>query len=210
MAKESRINEQIQVPEVRLVGPEGEQLGVVNTSEALQRARAQDLDLVEVAPMAVPPVCRMMDFGKFKYITSKREQEARKKQTVIQVKEIKVRPKTEEHDLNTKLKHIRRFLEEGDKVKVTVRFRGRELAYASQSGFEVLKHIVEAIADIAKVESAPKMEGKTMMAIVSPTMQHKKKPVGGAEKPQATTASTAAPKAAPPASTAPPTQKLEG
>ncbi len=103
-------------------------MGVVSTSEALQRARAQDLDLVEVAPMAVPPVCRIMDFGKFKYITSKREQEARKKQTVIQVKEIKVRPKTEEHDLNTKLKHIRRFLEEGDKVKVTVRFRGRELA----------------------------------------------------------------------------------
>ena len=166
------------------MGPEGEQLGVVNTSEALQRARAQDLDLVEVAPMAAPPVCRIMDFGKFKYITSKREQEARKKQTVIQVKEIKVRPKTEEHDLNTKLKHIRRFLEEGDKVKVTVRFRGRELAYASQSGFEVLKHIVEAIADVAKVESAPKMEGKTMMAIVSPTM-HKKKPVGGGEKPVA-------------------------
>ena len=206
------------------MGPEGEQLGVVNTSEALQRARAQDLDLVEVAPMAAPPVCRIMDFGKFKYITSKREQEARKKQTVIQVKEIKVRPKTEEHDLNTKLKHIRRFLEEGDKVKVTVRFRGRELAYASQSGFEVLKHIVEAIADIAKVESAPKMEGKTMMAIVSPTMQHKKKPVGGADKPQAAAATPAAPKAAlqataappaapttaPQAATAPPAQKLEG
>ena len=218
IAKESRINEQIQVPEVRLVGPEGEQLGVVNTSEALQRARAQDLDLVEVAPMAVPPVCRIMDFGKFKYITSKREQEARKKQTVIQVKEIKVRPKTEEHDLNTKLKHIRRFLEEGDKVKVTVRFRGRELAYASQSGFEVLKHIVEAIADIAKVESAPKMEGKTMMAIVSPTM-HKKKPIGGGEKPQAATtptpATTAAPKPAPPKdalppTAAPPAQKQEG
>ena len=185
-------------------------MGVVNTSEALQRARVQDLDLVEVAPMAVPPVCRIMDFGKFKYITSKREQEARKKQTVIQVKEIKVRPKTEEHDLNTKLKHIRRFLEEGDKVKITVRFRGRELAYASQSGFEVLKHIVEAIADVAKVESAPKMEGKTMMAIVSPTMQHKKKPIVGVEKPQSTTVPTTAPKAAPPAATAPPAQKLEG
>ncbi|TRZ99721.1 MAG: translation initiation factor IF-3 [Deltaproteobacteria bacterium] len=215
MAKESRINEQITVPEVRLVGPEGEQLGVLNTSEALQRARSQDLDLVEVAPMAAPPVCRIMDFGKFKYITSKREQEARKKQTVIQVKEIKVRPKTEEHDLNTKLKHIRRFLEEGDKVKVTVRFRGRELAYASQSGFEVLKHIVESIADVAKVESAPKMEGKTMMAIVSPTM-HKKKPMGGGDKPAATTpaapktATPAAPKAAPQATTAPPAQKLEG
>jgi translation initiation factor IF-3 len=152
--------------------------------EALQRARAVDLDLVEVAPQAEPPVCRIMDYGKFKYIQSKREQEARKKQTVIQVKEIKVRPKTEEHDINTKLKHIRRFLEEGDKVKVTVRFRGRELAYASQSGFEVLKHIVEAIADIAKVESAPKMEGKTMMTIVSPTV-HRKKPAGGVAKPAA-------------------------
>jgi len=186
------------------VGPEGEQLGVVSTSDALQRARSQDLDLVEVAPMAAPPVCRIMDFGKFKYITSKREQEARKKQTVIQVKEIKVRPKTEEHDLNTKLKHIRRFLEEGDKVKVTVRFRGRELAYASQSGFEVLKHIVDAIADVAKVESAPKMEGKTMMAIIAPTAQHKKKPAGGGEKPAAAPAPPAAPKPAPPA------QKLEG
>ena len=183
-------------------------MGVVSTSEALQRARSQDLDLVEVAPMAEPPVCRMMDFGKFKYITSKREQEARKKQTVIQIKEIKVRPKTEEHDLNTKLKHIRRFLEEGDKVKITVRFRGRELAYASQSGFEILKHIVEAITDIAKVESAPKMEGRTMMAIVSPTM--KKKPVGGAEKPQPTTAPKEVSKPAQPATNGPPAQKLEG
>jgi len=163
------------------VGPEGEQLGVVAIAEALQKARAADLDLVEVAPMAAPPVCRIMDYGKFKYITSKREQEARKKQTVIQVKEIKVRPKTEEHDIATKLKHIRRFLEDGDKVKVTVRFRGRELAYASQSGFEVLKNIVDSIADIAKVESAPKMEGKTMMTIVAPTF-HKKKPVGGVAK----------------------------
>ena len=183
-------------------------MGVVSTSEALQRARSQDLDLVEVAPMAEPPVCRMMDFGKFKYITSKREQEARKKQTVIQIKEIKVRPKTEEHDLNTKLKHIRRFLEEGDKVKITVRFRGRELAYASQSGFEILKHIVEAITDIAKVESAPKMEGRTMMAIVSPTM--KKKPGGGAEKPQPTTVPKEVSKSAQPATNGPPAQKLEG
>ncbi len=166
------------------MGAEGEQLGVVPIAEALQKARVVDLDLVEVAPMAAPPVCRIMDYGKFKYILSKREQEARKKQTVIQVKEIKVRPKTEEHDINTKLKHIRRFLEDGDKVKVTVRFRGRELAYASQSGFEVLKHIVDAISDIAKVESAPKMEGKTMMTIVSPTF-HKKKPMGGGAKPAA-------------------------
>jgi translation initiation factor IF-3 len=162
---------------VRLVGAEGEQLGVVSTSQALQQARAADLDLVEVAPMAAPPVCRIMDYGKFKYIQSKREQEARKKQTVILVKEIKVRPKTDEHDLDTKVKHIRRFLGEGDKVKVTVRFRGRELAYASQSGFEVLKHVLEAVNDLCKVESPPKMEGKTMMTILAPT-QAKKKPVG--------------------------------
>jgi translation initiation factor IF-3 len=177
IAKESRINEQINCPEVRLVGAEGEQLGVISTSVALQQARVADLDLVEVAPMAVPPVCRIMDYGKFKYIQSKREQEARKKQTVILVKEIKVRPKTDEHDLDTKVKHIRRFLGEGDKVKVTVRFRGRELAYASQSGFEVLKHILETVGDLCKVESPPKMEGKTMMTILAPT-QAKKKPVG--------------------------------
>lgn len=164
------------MPQVRLVGAEGEQLGVVSIMEALQKARAVDLDLVEVAPMADPPVCRIMDYGKFKYVQSKREQEARKKQTVIQVKEIKVRPKTDEHDLNVKIRHIRRFLEEGDKVKVTVRFRGRELSYASQSGFEVLKHVVDAVADLSKVESPPKMEGKTMMSILAPTAA-KKKPV---------------------------------
>ena len=192
-----------------MIGAEGEQVGILSRDEALAMAQEVGMDLVEIQPNGDPPVCRIMDFGKFKYITSKREQEARKKQTVIQVKEIKVRPKTEEHDLNTKLKHIRRFLEEGDKVKVTVRFRGRELAYASQSGFEVLKHIVEAIADIAKVESAPKMEGKTMMAIVSPTM-HKKKPVGAADKSQTTTAPPAAAKDEPQAPTAPPAQKQEG
>ncbi len=151
--------------------------------EALQRARAVDLDLVEVAPMAEPPVCRIMDYGKFKYVQSKREQEARKKQTVIQVKEIKVRPKTDEHDLNVKIRHIRRFLEEGDKVKVTVRFRGRELSYASQSGFEVLKHVVDAVADLSKVESPPKMEGKTMMSILAPTAA-KKKPVAAKAPPK--------------------------
>jgi translation initiation factor IF-3 len=176
---------------VRLVGAEGEQLGVIATSEALQRARTVDLDLVEVAPMAVPPVCRIMDYGKFKYIQSKREQEARKKQTVILVKEIKVRPKTDEHDLATKIKHIRRFLEDGDKVKVTVRFRGRELTYASQSGYEILKHIVESVTDICKIESPPKMEGKTMMTVVAPTQPKKKTPAAPAAKP----ASASKPKA---------------
>ena len=140
----------------------------------MQRARTLDLDLVEVAPNADPPVCRIMDYGKFKYMQSKREQEARKKQTVIQVKEIKVRPKTDEHDLNVKIRHIRRFLEDGDKVKVTVRFRGREMSYASQSGFEMLKHIVAEVADLSKIESAPKMEGRTMMTIVAPNAQKRK------------------------------------
>jgi len=140
----------------------------------MQRAMSLDLDLVEVAPNADPPVCRIMDYGKFKYMQSKREQEARKKQTLIHVKEIKVRPKTDEHDLNVKIRRIRKFLEDGDKVKVTVRFRGREMSYASQSGFEMLKNIVSAVADLSKVESVPKMEGRTMMTIVAPVMQKRK------------------------------------
>ncbi len=156
------------------MGAEGEQLGIVPTEEAMRRAMSLDLDLVEVAPNADPPVCRIMDYGKFKYMQSKREQEARKKQTVIQVKEIKVRPKTDEHDLNVKIRHIRKFLEDGDKVKVTVRFRGREMTYASQSGFEMLKHIVSEVADLSKVESAPKMEGRTMMSIIAPVAPKRK------------------------------------
>jgi len=169
------------------VGAAGEQHGIMSTREALERARALDLDLVEVAPHADPPVCRIMDYGKFKYIQSKREAEARKKQSVIQVKEIKVRPKTDAHDMAVKLRHIRRFLEEGDKVKITVRFRGRELVYASQSGFEVLKHIVEELADMAKVETPPRMEGKTMMAILAPGGPRKKAagaPAGASQAPR--------------------------
>ncbi len=161
---------------MRLVGADGEQLGIVSTEDAMQRAASLDLDLVEVAPNADPPVCRIMDYGKFKYMQSKREQEARKKQTLIQVKEIKVRPKTDEHDLNVKIRRIKKFLEDGDKVKVTVRFRGREMSYASQSGFEMLKAIVAEVADLSKVESAPKMEGRTMMTIVAPVAP-KRKPV---------------------------------
>jgi translation initiation factor IF-3 len=161
---------------VRLVGADGEQLGIVSIEDAMQRAASRDLDLVEVAPNADPPVCRIMDYGKFKYMQSKREQEARKKQTLIHVKEIKVRPKTDEHDLNVKIRRIRKFLEDGDKVKVTVRFRGREMSYASQSGFEMLKAIVAEVADLSKVESVPKMEGRTMMTIVAPVTP-KRKPV---------------------------------
>ncbi len=196
------------MPQVRLVGAEGEQLGVVSITDALQKARAVDLDLVEVAPMAEPPVCRIMDYGKFKYVQSKREQEARKKQTVIQVKEIKVRPKTDDHDLDVKIRHIRRFLEEGDKVKVTVRFRGRELTYASQSGFEVLKHVVDAVADLSKIESPPKMEGKTMMSILAPTAA-KKKPVAQKAQPKETAAKAAQGEAPPVREGNPATEKQE-
>lgn len=121
-----------------------------------------------------------MDYGKFKYLQSKREQEARKKQTIIQVKEIKVRPKTDEHDMNVKIRHIRRFLEEGDKVKITVRFRGREMSYASKSGFDLLQKMVATVSDLAKVESPPRMEGRTMMAIVAPLAPKRK----GAGKPE--------------------------
>lgn len=152
-------------------------MGVLPIAEALQRAKALELDLVEVAPKADPPVCRIMDYGKFKYLQSKREQEARKKQTIIQVKEIKVRPKTDEHDMNVKIRHIRRFLEDGDKVKITVRFRGREMSYASKSGFDLLQQIVATVSDLSKVESPPRMEGRTMMAIVAPLAQ-KRKPGG--------------------------------
>jgi len=156
------------------VGADGEQLGVLPIGEALQRAKALELDLVEVAPKADPPVCRIMDYGKFKYLQSKREQEARKKQTIIQVKEIKVRPKTDEHDMNVKIRHIRRFLEDGDKVKITVRFRGREMSYASKSGFDLLQQMVATLSDLAKVESPPRMEGRTMMAIVAPLAAKRK------------------------------------
>lgn len=143
----------------------------------MQRAKVLELDLVEVAPKADPPVCRIMDYGKFKYLQSKREAEARKKQTIIQVKEIKVRPKTDEHDMNVKIRHVRRFLEDGDKVKITVRFRGREMSYASKSGFDLLQQMVATVSDLAKVESPPRMEGRTMMAIVAPLAQ-KRKPEG--------------------------------
>ncbi len=162
-----RINEQIRVPEVRLIGPEGEQIGVMATKEALAQAAEVHLDLVEVAPQASPPVCRIMDYGKFKYQQSKKQQEARRRQTIIQVKEIKVRPKIEEHDMGFKLKNTRRFLSEGDKVKISVIFRGREIAHTDR-GFRILTQMAEALADVGTVEQSPKLEGRNMSMIVTP------------------------------------------
>ena len=162
-----RVNEQIRVPEVRLIGPDGEQIGIMPIREALAQAGEAHLDLVEVAPQANPPVCRIMDYGKFKYQQSKKQAEARRRQTTIQVKEIKVRPKIEEHDMGFKLRNSRRFLSDGDKVKISVIFRGREIAHTDR-GLKILTQMAEALAEVGTVEQAPKLEGRNMSMIVSP------------------------------------------
>jgi translation initiation factor IF-3 len=156
------------VPQVRVVSNEGEMLGVLDTSDALRRAREAGLDLVEVNPKAFPPVCKIMDFGKFKYEEKKRQGEARKRQALIELKEIKIRPKTDEHDIDFKLRHIQRFLEEGNKVKITCRFRGREITHPEMA-MRQLQLFVERTQDIALVEVEPRMEGRTMTLILAPS-----------------------------------------
>ncbi len=163
-----RINESINCTEVRVIDADGQQVGVISVRSALALAQGAGLDLVEVSPTATPPVCKIMDYGKYRYEQSKKLQEAKKKQTVIEVKEIKFRPKTEEHDLNFKIRSIRKFLEQKNKVKVTLRFRGREIVYASTHGTELLGKIGEAIADIGVILSPPKMEGKQMAMFLGP------------------------------------------
>ena len=150
-----------------MVSADGEQLGIMQTLQALETARGQDLDLVEVAPEANPPVCRIMDFGKYKYTQARRLKEARKKQTTISVKEVKMGPKTERHDFDFKLKHVRRFLEEGHKAKVTVRFKGREMAH-TELGWKMLNKMVESVQDLASVESHPRMEGRMLSMTLTP------------------------------------------
>ena len=156
---------------MRVVSAEGEQRGVMPIQQALETARQRELDLVEVAPEATPPVCRIMDFGKLKYMQARRQKEARKKQTVIVVKEVKMGPKTERHDFEFKLKHVRRFLEEGNKAKVTVRFKGREMAH-TELGWKMLNKMTEAVADVATVENHPRMEGRMLSMILSPKAHH--------------------------------------
>jgi translation initiation factor IF-3 len=150
-----------------VVSETSEQLGVMPTQQALDLARQRELDLVEVAPDAAPPVCRIMDFGKYKYTQSRRQKEARKKQTVVLVKEVKMGPKTEKHDFDFKVKHVRRFLEEGHKAKVTVRFKGREMAH-TELGWKMLQKMVEAVNDLANVENNPRMEGRMLHIMLSP------------------------------------------
>ena len=162
-----RVNHQINVPQVRLVREDGSMVGVVTTREAISMAADAGLDLVEVSPNAEPPVCKILDLGKFKYEEQKRKNEARKKQKVIEVKEIKLRPGIDTHDYDVKMRSMRRFFEEGDKVKVTLRFRGREMAH-QDLGYKLLDRVKEDTATIAKVESQPKMEGRQMIMVISP------------------------------------------
>lgn len=165
--REFRVNEGIRAREVRVVTAEGEQLGIMPTADALRLARERELDLVEVAPEAIPPVCRIMDFGKYKYQQSRRAKDARKKQTIIQVKEVKMGPKTDEHDYQFKARHVRRFLEGGNKAKVTIRFRGREMAH-TELGRRLLDRISRDMADIATIESHAKLEGRNLVMILTP------------------------------------------
>ena len=152
---------------MRVIGPEGEQIGVISIAEALSMAETQQLDLVEVSPTAVPPVCRIMDYGKFKYQQSKKLQEAKKKQVQVQLKEVKLRPKTDEHDMLFKIKHVRRFLEEGNKAKITLVFRGREITHM-EYGQKALDRFASDLEDVAVIEVRPKMEGRSMFMIVAP------------------------------------------
>jgi len=152
---------------VRVVDEDGEQLGVLDTRDALDRAKEKGLDLVEVAPNADPPVCKIMDYGKFKYQQQKKLQEAKKKQTVIKIKEVKFRPKTDEHDYQTKLNKILQFLDDGDRCKVTVFFRGREIVHKDR-GLKMLERVVTDTVDVAKVESRPMSEGRTMTMMLAP------------------------------------------
>jgi translation initiation factor IF-3 len=165
---ENRVNERIRVPEVLVIDENGVQLGTMPTREALSLARERGLDLVEVAAAARPPVCKLLDYGKLKYGKKKKAQEAKKKQTVVSVKEIQLRPRTEEHDLLTKFHHITEFLLRGDKVKITVMFRGREVAYAQQ-GQQMLVRIIESVKEFAAAESHPKLEGRRMIMVLGPT-----------------------------------------
>lgn len=164
---EPRINEQIRSPSIRLINEKGQMVGVVTVPEALRLAEAAGLDLVEISPQAEPPVCKIMDFGKYRYEMQKKANEARKKQKVITIKEIKLRPMIGAHDLEIKLRNMHQFLEEGDKVKITLRFRGRELSH-QEIGMNLLKKVQEDLGETVKIEQPPRFEGKQLVMMVAP------------------------------------------
>lgn len=182
-----RVDQQIRVPEVRVIDDNGEQVGILPLAEALEMARIKELNLVEVAPNAVPPVCRILDYGKFKYEEEKKERAARKNQHTSELKELRLRPRTDEHDLQVRARAARRFLEEGHKVRLVVRFRGRESTHPEVARAQI-NHIAERLSDIAVVERAPEMEGRGMYAILA-----RGKPREGGQRQQ-----SAAPSAPPP------------
>lgn len=167
ISKDMFINESIRAREVRLIGANGDQIGVKSRNEALEMAQNANLDLVMVAPNAKPPVCRIMDYGKFRYEQQKKDKEARKKQKIINIKEVRLSPSIEEHDFNTKLRNARKFLEKGDKVKASIRFRGRAITH-KELGQKVLERFAEACADLSAVETKPKMEGRSMFLVLAP------------------------------------------
>ncbi|MCB1479055.1 MAG: translation initiation factor IF-3 [Tepidamorphaceae bacterium] len=162
-----RVNGEIDSPKVQLIGAEGENLGEMSPADAIALAEEAGLDLVEIAPNSTPPVCKILDFGKYKYQAQKRANEARKKQKTIEVKEIKMRPNIDIHDYDVKMKNMRRFFDEGDKVKVTLRFRGREMAH-QELGMQLLHRVKEDVTEIAKVEYEPKLEGRQMIMVLAP------------------------------------------
>ncbi|WP_179756100.1 translation initiation factor IF-3 [Kineococcus aurantiacus] len=190
---EPRINDRIRVPEVRLVGPNGEQVGIVRVEDALRLADEAGLDLVEVAPTARPPVCKLMDFGKFKYESDMKAREARKNQTNTILKEIRFRLKIDPHDYGTKKGHVERFLKAGDKVKVMIMFRGREQS-RPEMGFRLLQRLAEDVADLGSVESSPRQDGRNMVMVIGP---HKKKAEAKAEERRRKDAEAAQPAQAP-------------
>ncbi|MDW3212937.1 MAG: translation initiation factor IF-3 [Ilumatobacteraceae bacterium] len=188
-----RVNDRIRAREVRLIGPDGNQLGIKPVPEALRMARGLDLDLVEVAPMANPPVCRIMDYGKFRYEEAQKAKEARRKTTHVTIKEVKFRPKIGKGDFDTKMRHLIEFIEEGHKVKVTLQFRGREMAHP-ELGRKILDDVIQSAGPIAKVENQARMEGRSMSLVLSPDKQAQeaiKKAAEEAEKKAAAEAAAA-------------------
>ncbi|WP_245857032.1 translation initiation factor IF-3 [Actinoalloteichus hoggarensis] len=175
ISAETRINDRIRVPEVRLVGPNGEQVGIVRIEDALRLAQEADLDLVEVAPQARPPVCKLMDYGKFKYESAQKARESRRNQQLTVIKEQKLRPKIDSHDYATKRGHVVRFLEHGNKVKVTIMFRGREQS-RPELGYRLLERLANDVAELGFVEASPKQDGRNMIMVLAP---HKKQPPRG-------------------------------
>jgi len=172
ISRDVRINREIRAKEVRVIDPEGKQLGVITVMDALRAAANFELDLVEVSPKSDPPVCRIMDYGKFKYQQSKKAHDARKRQAVVHLKEVKMRPKTEEHDFQFKLKHIERFLKEGNKTKITIVFRGRELAHPDL-GRTMMGRVTEGAKEWGKVEQLPKFEGRNFTMVLAPLQSQK-------------------------------------